>query len=176
MTVDFWQVLEGRQSVRSFNTEREVPSEIVTRLLEAAIRAPSAGNCQPWYFFVVRNQGTKRALAEAALNQWFLSEAPVVMVVCAEAERSAIRYGDRGRRLYSLQDTAAAIENLLLAAVASGLGACWVGAFDEEEASRALDLPSHLRPVAIVPVGYPAGRPSLRTDRRRLDTVVKVIE
>ncbi|TKJ31047.1 MAG: nitroreductase family protein [Chloroflexi bacterium B3_Chlor] len=174
--MDFWQVLEGRRSVRSFNGERDVPSEIVTRLLQAAIRAPSAGNCQPWYFFVVRNQSAKRALAQAALNQWFLSEAPVVIVVCAEPERSAIRYGDRGRRLYSLQDTAAAIENLLLAAVASGLGACWVGAFDEEEASLALDLPSHLRPVAIVPVGYPARRPSLSTDRRRLDAVVKEIE
>jgi len=148
----------------------------VTKLLEAAIRAPSAGNCQPWYFFVVRNQEIKRALAHAALGQWFVSEAPVVIVVCAEPERSALRYGNRGTYLYSLQDTAAATEHLLLAAVASGLGACWVGAFDEEEASRALVLPSHLRPVAIVPIGYPTGRPSSRTDRRRLETVSKLVK
>lgn len=174
--MDFWEVLEARRSVRDFETERDVPSEMVTRLLDAAIRAPSAGNCQPWYFFVVRDQAVKNALAQAALNQWFLSHAPVVVVVCAEPERSALRYGDRGRRLYSLQDTAAATENLLLAAVALGLGACWVGAFDEEEASRALELPPHLRPVAIIPMGYPARRPSLRSDRRRLDTVRQIVE
>ncbi len=174
--MDFWQVLEARHSVRDFDTERDVPAEVVTRLLQAAIRAPSAGNCQPWYFLVVRNQEAKSALARAALDQWFLSQAPVVVVVCADPERSALRYGDRGRRLYSLQDTAAATENLLLAAVASGLGACWVGAFDEEEAAQALELPPHLRPVAIVPIGYPARRPSLRSDRRRLETVTQLVE
>jgi len=174
--VDFWQVLESRHSVRSFDTDRDVSPETVTKLLEAAIGAPSAGNCQPWYFFVVRNQEIKRALAHAALGQWFLSEAPVVIVVCADPERSALRYGGRGRHLYSVQDTAAATENLLLAAVASGLGACWVGAFDEEEASRALDLPSRLRPVAMVPIGYPAGRPSPSTDRLRLEAVSKLVK
>jgi nitroreductase len=174
--MDFWQVLEARHSVRDFDTERDVRPELVTRLLQAAIRAPSAGNCQPWYFLVVRNQEARSALARAALDQWFVSHAPVVVVVCAEPERSALRYGDRGRRLYSLQDTAAATENLLLAAVASGLGACWVGAFNEEEAAQALELPPHLRPVAIVPIGYPARRPSLRSDRRRLETVTQVVE
>jgi nitroreductase len=174
--VDFWEVVEQRHSVRNFVKDRDVPPETVTRLLEAAIRAPSAGNCQPWYFFVVRNHEVKRALAQAALGQWFLSEAPVVIVVCAEPERSALRYGNRGRYLYSLQDTAAATEHIMLAAVASDLGACWVGAFDEDEASRTLNLPSHLRPVAIVPIGYPAGRPSLPTDRRRLESMSKLVE
>jgi nitroreductase len=174
--VDFWEVVQSRHSVRAFDEDREVAPETVTRLLEAAVSAPSAGNRQPWHFYVVREQATRRALAQAALNQWFLSEAPVVIVVCADPERSAARYGDRGRYLYCLQDTAAAAENLLLAAVASGLGACWVGAFDEEAASRALDLPAHLRPVAIVPLGYPAGHPSSGTDRRALEAVVSTIE
>jgi nitroreductase len=174
--VDFWEVVQSRHSVRAFDQGREVASETVTTLIEAAVSAPSAGNRQPWHFYVVRERATRKALAQAALNQWFLSEAPVVIVVCADPERSAARYGDRGRYLYCLQDTAAAAENLLLAAVASGLGACWVGAFDEEAASRALDLPAHLRPVAIVPLGYPAGHPSSGTDRRALEAVVSTIE
>jgi len=174
--VDFWQAMEARQSVRVFDRQRDVPPDAVTRLLHAATRAPSAGNCQPWHFFVVRDQETKKTLARAALNQWFLSDAPVVIVVCADPERSARRYGDRGRYLYSLQDTAAATENLLLAAVASGLGACWVGAFDEDAAAEALDLSSHLRPVAIVPIGYPAEQPRRETDRLPLDSVVRPID
>ncbi len=173
--MDFWQVLEQRYSVRDFDSDREVTQETVTKLLQAAIRAPSAGNCQPWYFFVVRNPDTKRALAHAALGQWFLSEAPVVIVVCAEPQRSALRYGERGRHLYSLQDTAAATEHILLAAVALGLGACWVGAFDEKEASHALQIPSDLRPVAIVPIGYPAGRATQYSDRRGLESVSKLV-
>jgi nitroreductase len=174
--MDFWQVMEARQSVRAFDRQRDVTPEVVIRLLRAAIRAPSAGNCQPWHFFVVRDQETKKALARAALNQWFISEAPVVILICADPERSARRYGDRGRHLYSLQDTAAATENLLLAAVASDLGACWVGAFDEGAAAEALNLPSHLRPVAIIPIGYPAEQPRQETDRLPLDTVVRGID
>jgi nitroreductase len=174
--MDFWQVVNSRQSVRAFDRQRDVTSEVVTRLLDAAIRAPSAGNCQPWHFVVVRDQETKKALARAALNQWFLSEAPVVIVVCADPGRSARRYGDRGRHLYSLQDTAAATENLLLAVVASGLGACWVGAFDEGAAGESLDLPPQLRPVAIIPIGYPAKQPWQQTDRLPLGSVVSVID
>ena len=173
--MDFWQVIEERHSVRGFDAGREVPPEMVQRILEAAIRAPSAGNCQPWHFVVVRNEQTKDLLAVAAYEQWFIAEAPVVIVVCADPVRSASRYGSRGVQLYCLQDTAAATEHILLAATALGLGACWVGAFDERAASKALGLPDSLRPVAIVPIGYPAAPPH-RTSRRSLEEVVTFSE
>ena len=127
----------------------------VTRMLEAMRRAPSAGNMQPWRFIVVPGQEDRDALSSAALDQTFLSQAPVVIVVCADAERSASRYGERGRSLYVLQDTAAAVMNLMFAATALGYGTCWVGAFDEDAVSAALGIPGHLRPVAMVPVGRP---------------------
>jgi len=173
--MDFWEVIERRYSLRDFDPSRDVAPEDVERLLRAAIRAPSAGNLQPWFFVVVREEKKKEALARAALDQRFIARAPVVVVVCADPGRSAMRYGGRGMNLYCLQDTAAATENLLLAAVALGLGGCWVGAFNEEEAARALDLPSHLRPVAIVPLGYPARPRTGRTPRRDLEEVRKTI-
>ncbi len=169
--MDFWQVIEERQSVRNFDAERDVPPEMVQRILGAAIQAPSAGNCQPWHFVVVRNQQTRGLLAEAAYGQWFIAVAPVVIVVCADPARSAQRYRSRGVQLYCLQDTAAATEHILLAVTALGLGACWVGAFDESAASQGLGLPGDLRPVAIVPIGYPTGRHP-RTSRRSLKEVV----
>ena len=169
--MDFWQVIEERRSVRDFEVGRDVSADMVERILGAAIRAPSAGNCQPWHFVVVRNEQVKDSLAQAAYGQWFVAEAPVVIVVCADPARSAWRYGSRGTQLYCLQDTAAATEHILLAVTALGLGACWVGAFDERAASKALDLPASLRPVAIVPIGYPTGRP-YRTSRRGLEEVV----
>lgn len=167
--MDFWSVIEQRHSIRAFQSS-PVGDDAIERLLGAAMRAPSAGNRQPWHFVIVRNPQVRAALEQAAYGRSFVGEAPVVIVVCAEPERSAARYGERGRRLYCLQDTAAAVENILLAATALGLGACWVGAFDEAAAARAVAPPAHLRPVALVPLGVPAESPEA-APRRTLDEV-----
>lgn len=169
--MEFWQVIEERHSVRAFDPDAEVSPEIVERLLQAAIRSPSAGNRQPWHFYVVRDAAVRQGLAAAAYGQDFVSEAPLVIVVCADPEQSAARYGARGRELYCLQDTAAATAHILLAAVALGLGGCWVGAFDERQAAHVLDLPTRHRPVAILPIGKPEGSPPARTGRRALEMV-----
>lgn len=174
--MDFWQVIQNRHSTRAFDPDVEVSPETVERLLKAAIRAPSAGNRQPWHFYVVRDPAVRGALAGAAYGQSFIAQAPLAIVVCALPEQSAERYRQRGRELYCLQDTAAAIEHILLAAVALGLGACWVGAFDEEEAARALDLPRQHRPVAILPVGKPTSLPATPTTRRPLSQVASYVE
>jgi len=157
--MDVFDAIKGRRSIRSFKDE-EVKNEDLMRILEAGIWAPSAGNLQPWEFIVVRDKITKSRLAMAAYGQGFIAEAPVVIVVCANTERSASYYGERGRSLYCIQDTAAAIQNMLLAAYALGYGTCWVGAFSEEEVRRILNIPSHVRPVAIIPLGRPATKPT----------------
>jgi nitroreductase len=144
----------------------------IERILEAAVWAPSAGNIQPWRFIVVTSGDVRRHLARAA-HQEFLAEAPVVIAVCAVPEESARRYGERGRSLYSLQDTAAATQNILLAAAGLGLASCWVGAFDETEAAAALEVPAAWRPVALVPLGHPGESPGAR-GRRPMREVVLV--
>jgi len=148
-----------RRSVRAY-TSKEVSEEEVEKLIEAARWAPSAGNIQPWEFVIVTNAETKRRLADAALHQTFIEEAPVVIVVCANLERSSWGYGSRGVSLYCLQDTAAATENMLLAATALGLATCWVGAFHEDEAAKVINTPRNVRPVAIIPVGRAAEKPT----------------
>lgn len=173
--MEFWQVLENRHSVREFDSQVDLSPGEVDRLLTAAIRAPSAGNRQPWHFYVVRDPEVRRALAAAAYGQEFVGQAPVVIVVCTDAQQSAARYGRRGSDLYCLQDTAAAAEHILLAAVALGLGGCWVGAFDERRAARALNLPRRHRPIAILPIGKPTGLPAMRTSRQPLRSVASFI-
>lgn len=173
--MDFWQVIDERHSVRAFDPDAEVSPETVERLLQAAVRSPSAGNRQAWHFYVVRAAAARQGLAAAAYGQDFVAQAPVVIVVCADPEQSAARYGGRGRELYCLQDTAAATTHILLAAVALGLGGCWVGAFDERQAAHVLDLPARHRPVAILPIGKPAGSSSTGTGRRALETVASYI-
>lgn len=163
-------MISERRSIRAF-TDREISEKEAELLVEAACLAPSAGNRQPWEFVIVRDDENKRRLAEAAYGQYFIAEAPVIFVVCADPSRSASRYGRRGIELYCLQDTAAAVQNLLLTAKANGLGSCWIGAFDEARAAEVIGAPKGVRPIAIVPVGYPAESPPPRP-RRRLSEVI----
>lgn len=153
--MDLWQALKNRHCVRSFDSQREVGDDLIEKILQAGMAAPSAGGLEDWHFEVVRDQKIKDDLAVAALMQKFVAEAPVVIVVCADTEKSAATYGERGKNLYSIQDTAAATQNMLLAITDLGLGACWVGAFDEKKVSKILNLSLNLRPVVILPVGYP---------------------
>jgi nitroreductase len=168
--MDLFEVIQHRSSIRSFTSE-PVSEQEVTTLLEAAIKAPSAGNLQPWRFIVVRDPAFKHKLVDAALGQQFLTEAPVVIVVCADLSVYRTRYPERGVELYCIQDTAAAIENLMLAAVALGLGTCWMGAFDEDQAAQAMNLPKGIRPLAIIPVGHPTS-PATARPRKPLQDVV----
>jgi len=157
--MDILSVIKGRRSVRDF-LKKEIPEELINELVEALIWAPSAGNLQARRFIFVKDQKTKKELARAALGQSFIAEAPLVVVGCADLERIASRYGSRGMNLYVIQDVSASIMQLMLLAHERGLGTVWVGAFDERAVSEILRLPPHLRPVAIVPVGYPSRIPS----------------
>jgi nitroreductase len=168
--LEVFEAIYGRRSIRSFKL-KPFPEEALTRVLDAGRWAPSAGNVQPWEFIVVREQKLKNGLALAALHQTFIAEAPVVIVVCADLWRARGSYGLRGETLYCLQDTAAAVQNMLLAAYALGLGTCWVGAFDEEAVKATLEIPERYRPVAIIPVGYPDESPG-RTPRRSLRSIL----
>jgi nitroreductase len=162
--MDVLGAIRNRRSIHHFIRE-ELSDEEVMTLLEAARWAPTAGNLQPWRFIVVRKAETVEALISAAYPGYslnFLRNASVVIVVCADERvyhKRSKMYQDRGPDLFCLQDTAAAIENLLLAAVALGLGACWVGAYYEEPVRQHLNLPGSVRPVALVPVGRTRSNP-----------------
>jgi len=168
--LDVATCIEGRTSTREFSPE-PVDDAVIDEALRMANLAPSAGNLQSRDFVVVRDPRTKELLAEAALGQRYVAQAPVVVVFCANLERVK-HYGERGRTLYCLQDVAAAVENMLLFLHSKGLGSVWVGAFDERRVSQILGLPAHARPVAMVPIGHPAGRASARRSRLPLDALV----
>lgn len=168
--MDLSEAIKGRRSIRNFKPDK-VSKKDVERLIDAAVSAPSAGNIQPLELVVARKPEIRRKLVEAAYGQSFIEEAPVVIVVCANEDRSSQRYGVRGKTLFCLQDTAAATQNMLLTAYSLGLGTCWVGAFKEEEVREALKIPMGIRPVAIVPVGYPGISASAR-QKRSMERVV----
>ncbi len=148
-------IFKKRHSVRSFHPT-EVSGSDLDEILEAADSAPSAGNLKAREVVTVINDALKRRLASASYHQEFIFEAPVALVFFAVPGRSALKYGERGAALYSIQDATIAASFAWLQAVILGLGACWVGAFDDEEVIEALSVDKSWRPVAIMPIGYSA--------------------
>lgn len=152
------KAIRERRSVRSYQ-KKNITEDIVDKLIDSLLWAPSAGNLQARKFFFIKDERLKEDIASAALNQNFIAEAPLVVVGCTDSRISS-RYGDRGVYLYSIQDVAVSIMGMMLVAYENGLGTVWVGAFKEGEIAELLQLPQNLRPVAIVPVGYPMRIPS----------------
>lgn len=161
--MNFCDVIKSRYSIRKFLV-KSVPDTLITEILELAKLAPSAGNLQAYKVVVVKDKEVKRAL--------HLIEAPVFLIICALPEVSAGRYGDRGRNLYSIQDATLFASYIQLAAVDLGLATVWIGAFNENKVRRILGLRADTRPMAIIPLGYPAEKKTERRRRRLTDIVI----
>ncbi len=152
--MDTFRCIATRRSIRKYQ-DIDVPMELVSSVIDAARYAPSAGNSQNWRFVLVKDPAKIDQLAEASYNQLWMNSAPIIIVVCSDPEKLGKFYGTRGERLYSIQNCAAAVENMLLASHALGLASCWVGAFDEDKVKRDLGIPDSVRVQAILPLGYP---------------------
>jgi nitroreductase len=171
--MDFFEVVQTRQSIRAF-AAKPVEAEELQAILEAANRAPSAGNLQAFEIYVVTRRATLRALADASLGQEFVARAPVALAFCAHPELSSRKYGKRGTSLYSIQDGTIACTHALLAATALGLASVWVGAFNDDAVRKAIGIGQDLLPIAILPIGHPCECPE-RTSRRSLASLVHYI-
>lgn len=143
--MDFFDVVRSRRSVRSY-ASKPIPNEDLIRVLEAGRLAPSAGNRQPWHFIVVADRERRVRIAKGCRYGRFITESPVVIVGCGDREASP--------KWYAI-DTAIAMEHMVLAATALGLGTCWVGSFDGEDIRRLLEIPNRFEVVALLAVGYP---------------------
>ncbi len=151
--MDVLHAIKTRRSIRKYQ-DFPIPFEIVGRVIEAGINTPTAGNIQDLRFIIVQDKGKRERIAEACLQQYWMSVAPTHIVVCVDIKRGKQFYGIRGERLYSIQHAGAAVMNMLLTAHSMGAGACWVGAFDEEAMKSICNIPDYARPQAIVTLGY----------------------
>ncbi|HOJ31148.1 MAG TPA: nitroreductase family protein [bacterium] len=169
--MEFCQVIKTRRSIRKY-TGKEIDEEVLRRVLDAARIAPSGSNRQPWKFIVVKDSERKNKLAQLCHNQFFIAEAPVVIVACGRN----IHY-NRGGWMGDcsvLVDVAIAVDHLTLAARAEGLGTCWIGLFDNTGTKKFLEIPDDVNVVALTPLGYPAHRDQFMetSDRLPLEEIV----
>ncbi len=164
--MDVFAAINQRRSVRAYKPV-EIEEEKLKEVLEAARLSPSASNRQDWKFIVVREKETRKKLARAALGQSFIGEAPAVIVACGTEPEAIMACGQPT----STVDVSIACAFMILMACGLGLGACWIGAFKENEVKKILKIPERVRVVAVIPMGYPDERPSQR-ERKDLDQVV----
>jgi len=164
--MDVFTAISQRSSVRSYKST-DVEEDKLKKILEAARLSPSASNRQEWKFIVVKNKETKKKLAKAAFGQSFIGEAPVVIVACGTESKSIMGCGQPTHTV----DVSIACAFMILEAYELGLGTCWIGAFKEDETKKILNIPEHVRVVAMTPLGYPDEPPSKKY-RKRLDQIV----
>ena len=165
-----FQAIFSRRSIRKY---LDVPVEWdkISDIVRAGMMAPNAGNLQIWRFVVVTRQEKRRAIAEACLQQYWMEQAPVHIVIFAKLEKMSQYYGIRGVRLYSIQDCAMASLNMMLAAHELGLGTCFVSAFEEEAMTRIFKLPDNVRPQGVITLGYSDEKPDIPS-KFRVETLI----
>lgn len=153
-------VIRQRYSCRRYK-EQPVEPEKIERLVEAARLAPSASNRQEWRFVIVTDPVKRQALMQAARNQAFVGQAPVIVAACAETNEHVMTCGEK---CYPI-DVAIALDHLSLQAAAEGLGTCWIGAFEPDKVKALLRIPADIKVVDLMTVGYPEDGPP--TEKRR---------
>ncbi len=166
--MEFYEVIKKRKSVRKYKPD-PIPEEILNRILDAGRIAPSAKNLQPWHFIVVKDPSIKKELAAACRNQMWMADASVIVCGCADEKNCYAKLGSLG--LSFQVDLAIALDHMILAATAEGLGTCWIAAYNEAEVKKVLNIPNTLRVVCLTPIGYPAETPGDR-GRKSLKQIV----
>jgi len=165
--VELFEAIEKRYSVRGYKPD-PVDDATLLQVLEAARRAPTAANRQPFRLIVIHTAGREEELKRIYAAAWFTA-APLVVAVVAVP-------GEAWRRMdgkpYDEVDATIAMDHLVLAATGLGLGTCWIAAFHPDAAREVLGLPDDVEPVAFTPLGYPDKRPA-ETDRKPLDKLVR---
>ena len=164
--MQFSELIQKRQSIRKYSSPPVEPEKI-TRILEAANRAPSAGNYQAFEIYVVRTLEQLKRLAAATWDQKFIAEAQAALIICQNASRCQYP----GAETFSLEDATIATTLAMLAITDLGLATCWIGAFAPDAVGKAMNIAEGHKPMAILPIGYPGEQPE-RTTRRELAELV----
>ncbi len=164
--MDVRKAIQLRRSIRSYES-LDVEEEKLFRVLDAGRLSPSAGNRQERRFVIVSDARKRKALSEAANNQPFVAQAPVVIAACSVETEYVMKCGQPAYPI----DTAIAVDHMTLQAVEEGLGTCWIGAFDEKKAKEILNIPDNVRIVQLLTLGYPSAEPH-PTSRKSLDEIV----
>ena len=167
--MDFEKLLTHRYSSRSYKPD-PVEEEKLNKVLEAARMAPTAANRQPFQLIIIHTKGRQEELRRIYNKDWFV-EAPLVICACSLPEKGWERRRHDGEN-YAVVDVSIVVDHITLQAADIGLGTCWVGAFDPDNAREILHLPDNVNPIAFTPLGYPNDTPKAKK-RKPLEELIR---
>ncbi|ODS34410.1 MAG: putative nitroreductase [Candidatus Scalindua rubra] len=168
--MELYEVLNKRRSIRAYKPT-PVEDDKLRRILDAARLAPSAANRQPISFIVVKDNNIKQKLKDAYLRNGFLQR-PIIICACGLPDK-AWKRGDG--KTYVDVDVTIAMDHLILAATAEGLGTCWIAAFKPKVIKEVLNIPNNIEPLVLTPLGYPEVIPE-PTYRKPLEEIIREIK
>lgn len=148
-----------RRSIRKFSPEN-IKWKTIYEIIEGALNAPCAGNIQNYQVIVVEDKKKKHELGKIAFQQYWLADAPTILVIVRDNYHLCQLYPDQGE-VYAIQNSAAFIENILMLAHFYDLGACWVEAYDNDVLKELLEISPNMTVDAIIPIGYPLESPQI---------------
>ena len=169
--MEFYDVVRQRRSIRLYDKNRAVPAAAFDRIAEAVNAAPSACNLQPWKVVVYTDPAMLEQICECYRGQW-LQSAPAIAVIIGDADKCWVRKQDN-RDCLDI-DAAIAMDHLILAATAEGLGSCWICAYDQQKLDSLLQLEAPLTTIALTPLGYGTEEPRTFV-RKELSEVFEVV-
>ena len=165
--MELYEAIRSRRSIRRYRPNA-VPEQVILKIIEAASWAPSSNNSQPWEFIIVRDRNTLEKLSRTHVYAGLLKSAPLCIVACSDPKRSPNHW---------VEDCSVAVENMLLAARAEGLGTCWIAVYRPNDIERensvreVLSIPRTVRVIALVGLGYPAETPQPPV-RRKVEEII----
>ncbi|MEM2897025.1 MAG: nitroreductase family protein [Candidatus Bathyarchaeia archaeon] len=154
--MDVFEAIKKRRSIRNYKPD-PIPDEFIEKVIDAARWAPSAHNAQPWEFIIIKDKELLRRLSKTHVYSGFLKDSPLAIAACVDQNKSPNHF---------VEDCSAAIQNLLLAATALGLGTCWIAVYRHEDdksevyVREVLSIPENFRVIALISIGYPAHAPA----------------
>jgi len=166
--MDFDKLINKRYSCRQYSTDPIDEGEFL-KVLEAARLAPTAANRQPFQIIVIKTENNQDNLQQIYDRDWFV-QAPIVLCICSNPQEGWVRskYDDCS---YASVDAAIVVDHITLQAADLGLGTCWIGAFNPQEARNFLNLPDHIEPIAFTPLGHPLDKPGKKTRKPLSDLI-----
>ncbi len=177
--MDLDQVLEKRRSIRSFKSSN-VSKEKIRKIIEAGVKAPTAGNIQPWRFLVTKDKTKIEKTVDTTYvganinskkNQDWIRKAPVIILACIDYSDMVAKYGEHGKKV-AVQDVSAAVENMILKIVDLGLVSCWIAGFKETELKKVFQVPTEIEIMAFLPIGYEDKYRRSKPSKKKINEVV----
>ncbi len=165
--MELYDVINTRRSVRQYS-DKDIPEDIIRKVMIAAGRAPSGSNRQNWKYILISDKDTQKKISNICKGQKFIAQCPVTVVICGRDMSSSYNRGNYMGEMGMLVDTSISFTHFILAARAEGLGTCWIGLFDNDEMKKLLNVPEGWQVVAISPLGYPQKEGAFHSDVSRI--------